>query len=290
MMPEKFSLPWIEIDPELKHGGVDGELAPYFVGPELGDNSASLNQDMITIFAAVNKVGMSISMAPEAMSEAQPGRRVIEEALMGINDIFEKIIDVTHTDASKFFEWNHASPPRDDFGLQPLRYPLRNRLIHTFVHACIGLLIEVAELNRNGLHAGLDPQGANKLIAPLYKWKATVMKNLFDLEVQGEISMAEMIILFNGRYRPGPIVSPPDETAEMPSQAEVEAALNGQDVMQWFPSDVNWATFGNLNMLRYIPERTLQPEGTLPTTEDVAPENAVGSDGASIIGNNAGQP
>ena len=290
MMPEKFYVSWEQIDPELRDGGIAGELAPFFVAPDLGDNSQTLNQDLRQVFYAVNRMASSISIAPESMSEAQPGKRIIEECLMAINDFFEKVVDRTHTDASRFFEWSHPIPPRDQFPMFPIRFPLRNPLINSFVHYCIGTLVEIAENNRNALHAGLDPQGADKVIAGLYNWKANLLKHNFDLEVAGEISRSEMIDLYSGKYRPGPTVSPPDDSAELPGAGDVAAALSGVDVMQWYPSEVEWSKFGELNMSRYVPERVLQPEGAYPATEDVAHEQPVGADGAPIIGRNDGQP
>ena len=286
-MPTKFYRPWADIDPDLKHGGIDGELAPYFVGPDLNDNSTTKNPDQLRIFMEVQAVGQSISMAPESMKQGAPGRRIVEEALKGINTVFERVVDVTHTDATRFFEWCHAIPPNLGFALAPIRFPLRQEFANQFVHYCIGTLVETAELNRNANHAGLDPNSAEKLIAPLYNWKANVMKYYFDLEVAGELSRAEMNDLFEGKYRPGPTVSPPDQTAERPDKAALEEALSGADVMQWFPSDADWANFARLASERYVPERIYQPEGSLATTEDVAYEQAVNPDtGASVIGTN----
>ena len=291
-MPEKFYKPWIEIDPALKHGGIAGELAPYFVGPDLNDNATTKNPDQLRIFMDVQAAAQSISMAPEAMKQGAPGRRIVEEALRAMNTILERIVDVTHTDATRFFEWCHAIPPNLGFPLAPIRFPLRQSFANEFTHYCVGLLIEVAELNRNANHAGLDPQSAEKLIAPLYNWKATVMKFYFDLEVAGELSRAEMNQLFEGKYRPGPTVSYPDESAERPDQAALMEALSGTDVVQWFPSPMDWANFARLAAERYVPERIMQPEGSLSTTEDVAYEQTVNPNtGESTIGQNAaGQP
>jgi hypothetical protein len=290
MMPTKFYKPWGEVDPSLKHGGIDGELAPYFVGPDLGDNPITKNTDLVSIFNAVRNVTQAISMSPEAMKQGYPGRRIVEEALRGINTIFERIVDVTHTDANRFFEWMHAIPPNLTFPLAPIRFPLRQEFANQFVHYGLGTLVEVAELNRNANHAGLDPQSADVLIAPLYNWKATVLKYYFDLEVAGELSREEMAELFDGKYRPGPTVSPPDDTAERPDTADLTEALTGIDVIQFFPSNEDWANFGRLANERYVPERILQPEGSLSTTEDVAYEHAVhATSGESMIGT-SGQP
>lgn len=288
MMPTKFFKPWSEIDSELKHGGIEGELAPYFVGPDLNDNPISKNPDLVSVFHTTQAVVRSISMSPEAMKEGYPGRRIVEEALRGVNLICEKVVDVTHTDATRFFEWCHAIPPNLGFALAPIRFPLRQEFASTFVHYGLGLLVEIAELNQNANHAGLNPQSADKLIAPLYNWKANVLKYFFDLEVAGEITVNEMNALLNGKYRPGPTVSPTDESAERPDAAATKEALSGVDVMQWFPSDMDWVNFGRLANERYVPERIYQPEGALSTTEDVAFENKVDPNtGASVIGNNS---
>ena len=287
MMPTKFYKSWAELDPSLKHGGIPDELAPYFVGPDLNDNPISKNPDLVNIFHTTQSVVRSISMAPESMKEGYPGRRIVEEALMGVNLIAERIVDVTHTDATRFFEWCHAIPPNLGYSLAPIRFPLRQEFANTFVHYGMGLLVEIAELNQNANHAGLNPQSADRLIAPIYNWKANVCKYYFDLEVAGELSREEMTRLFDGKYRPGPTVSPPDESAERPDANELSEALDGVNTMQWFPGPEDWANFARLADARYVPERIYQPEGALSTTEDVAYEHRVDPQtGESVIGNN----
>lgn len=278
MLKEQFYVPWQDIDPNLTDGGIPGELAPYYVAPDLGDNPSSKNTDMIMIFNTTRDVVQSISMHPEAMKEGQPNRRIVEESLRGINAILERIIDVTHTDATNFFNWVHAIPPRLVFTQAPIRFPLRCSFANQFVHYGLGTLVETAELNRNCIHGGLDPQSADALIAPMYAWKAGVMKFYFDLEVAGEISRAELNELFEGKFRPGPIVSPPDADADRPDSAKTSEALSGKDVMQWYPTTEDWAVFAKLNQERYTPERIYQPEGAISTTEDVAFEQKFDSE------------
>jgi hypothetical protein len=53
MIPQEFHQPWSEIDPSGAHGGIPGELGEY-VGARLGDNPATKNVDMFTIFSAVS--------------------------------------------------------------------------------------------------------------------------------------------------------------------------------------------------------------------------------------------
>lgn len=290
-MPGRFFKPWAEIDPSLKHGGIPGELEPFFVGPDLNDNPETKNPDLTNIFHTAQNAVRSISMHPNAMKEGYPDRGVVEESLLAVNSMLERIVDVTHTSATKFFTWCHAIPPNLGYSLAPIRFPVRQEYANTFVHYGIGLLVEIAELNRNANHSGLDPQAADRLIAPIYNWKANVIKFYFDHEVAGEISRDEQTELFDGKYRPGPTVSRPDESADRPDSAATTDALSGVDVLQWFPSKEDWAVFGRLQDSRYVPERIFQPEGAYSTTEDVAYEQNVNpTDGSSVIGSNEGQP
>lgn len=280
-MPAHFFLPWVKIDPTLRHGGIAGELEGQFVGPDIGDNTATKNLDMLSIFQAVNEVGASISMHHEADREGYPAKSIVEESLQAVNYVIEHIMDRTHSTASKFFGWNHAVPPTQLYKIRPLRYPLRSAYAQEFVHFAIGALVECAENNRNAAHSGLDPQAADKLIAPFYDWKARQMKFYFDIEVEGELSREELNTILGGKFRPGPTVSPPDETAETPNEDALSDALKGANVLQWYPDQKWWAVFGNLNDKRYQPERIWQPEGARATTEDVAPETLVNA-GAGI--------
>lgn len=290
MMPEKFYLPWGEIDPSLMDGGIPGELAANFVGPDLGDNPTTMNGDMVSVFNEIRNATQSISMSPEAMKQGTPGRRIVEEGLRALNSIFEKIVDVTHTNATRFHEWNHAVPPNLSFALAPIRFPLRQEFANEFVHFGLGSMVETAEMNRNANHSGIDPNSAEKIIAPFYYWKSKIMKYYFDLEVAGEVSVDELEVLFEGKYRPGPTVSLPDDSAERPDGADMTEALTGTDVLQWYPSREDWAVFARLSKERYVPERIFQPEGSLATTEDVAPHVKVTSGGQPMIGAGRTQP
>lgn len=275
MMPDKFFKPWVEIDPSLRHGGIAGELEGQFIGPDIGDNFATKNLDNLAVFQSINDVGAAISMHHEADREGYPAKSIVEETLQGVNFILEHIMDRTHSTASKFFGWCHAVPPTQLYKMRPMRYPVRSVFAQEFVHFCIGTLVECAELNRNAAHSGFDPQAADRLIAPFYDWKARQMKFYFDIEVEGELSREELNTVLGGRFRPGPTVSPPDQTTDLPDDAQLLEALSGANVLQWYPDQKWWAVFGNLNDKRYQPERIWQPEGSRATTEDVAHETAV---------------
>lgn len=292
MMPTKFWVPWSEIDPEMRHGGIPGELAE-FVAPDINDNKTTQNVDQVRIFAVVRDACQSISMSPESMKEGEPRRRIVEECLRAINDILEKALDRSHSSATRTFEWCHAVPPQVTFPLSPIRFPLRNPFANEFVHYMLGTMVEIAELNCNANHAGLGINDVSKIVAPCYQWKANVIKHYFDHEVAGEISSAELDQLFQGIVRPGPVVSPPDASAQRPSDAGVAEALSGIDVIQWFPNDSDWAIFGNLERNRYVPERIYQPEGAYPSTEDVQYEHRTGPGGQPLTGpvtSGPGQP
>ncbi len=281
-MPSKFHIPWGELDPTFRHGGIDGELENQFVSPDLGDNWQTKNVDNLKIFRTLNEVATSISMHHESDKEGYPGRSLVEEVLRGLNLINEQIVDVSKSCSTRFFGWTHAIPPVNDYDVRPVRFPLRNNFAQEVVHYLIGDMVECAELNRNGSHAGLDPQSANVLIAPLYNLKANVIKYYFDTEVAGELSSFELDSIMGGKFRPGPTVSYPDETAELPDAADVIEAMNGADVVQWFPTEPNWVVFGKLARDRYTPERIYQPEGKRSVTEDVAPESGTMADGTPL--------
>ena len=282
-MPQKFWVPWSEVDPTMIHGGVPGELTE-FVAPDIGDNKTTKNVDQVRIFGVVRDIAQSISMSPEAMKEGEPRRRIVEECLKATNDILEKALDRSSSSSTRTFEWCHAVPPAVGFALSPIRFPLRQDFANEFVHYMIGTLVEIAELNCNANHAGLGINDVSKIIAPVYQWKANVIKHYFDLEVAGEISNAELDELFAPVKRPGPTVSPSDQSAPLPDSMAVQEALSGIDVIQWYPTDDNWAVFGNLDRNRYVPERVYQPEGAYPTTEDVAYEHRVDGQGIPMTG------
>lgn len=273
-IPQKFHLPWSEIDPAMTDGGIPGELTE-FVGPDLGDNPRTKNQDIKTIFTSVMTTAASISMAPEANKEGPPGRNIVEETLRALNFIFERILDRTQTLSTGTFEWCHATPPYEYLMLRPVRYPLRQTFADQVVHYLLGTLVEIAEMNRNANHSSLDPNTAERMMAPLYHLKSLIAKDYFDVEVANEISLQEMIQIMTGVKKVGPVIVPSGESQNLASAEDVASVMSGIDLLQWYPNQQNWVTFGEKMVEMYHPERVWQPEGAYPTTEDVASENTI---------------
>ena len=273
-IPQKFHKPWVEIDPAMTHGGVAGELTE-FVGPDLNDNPRTKNQDIKTIFTAIMTTAASISMAPEANKEGPPQRNIVEEVLRALNFVMERVLDRTQTMSTSTFEWCHATPPYEYLMLRPVRYPLRQTFADQTVHYLLGTLVEIAEMNRNANHSMLDPNTAERMLAPLYHLKSLIAKDYFDVEVSGEISLQEMIAIMSGVKKIGPTIVPSGESQNLATREDVTDALSGINLIQWYPNQENWATFGEKMVQMYHAERVWQPEGAYPTTEDVASENTI---------------
>ena len=280
-VPQNFFQPWSEVDPDGAHGGVPGALA-NFVAPRLGDNPTTKNVDMLTIFAAVRDTAASISMAPTANAEGPPGRPLVEEVLRGLNLSIERILDRTQVASSGYFEWRHATPPCDTFTLRPIRYPLRSEFARRAVFFFLGTLVEVAENSANARHTGLDPSQARDLLGGLLSLKASIAKDWFDKEVEGEITLDELNTMFAGVERPGPTIVPAGESQPTPSDQAVTDALSGISLIQWYPTEGEWQVFGRKHTEQYKPERIWQPEGAIGTTEDVAPEDPTPAPGQPI--------
>ena len=267
----------------MTDGGIPGELGG-FVGPDLGDNPRTKNQDIKTIFTAVMTTAASISMSPEANKEGPPQRNIVEETLRALNFVFERILDRTTTMSTVMFEWCHATPPYETLHLRPVRYPLRQTFADQAVHYLLGTLVEIAEVNRNANHSMLDPSSAARLLAPLYHLKALIAKDYFDVEVSNEISLQEMVQLMSGVKPIGPEIVPSGESANLADATAIAEAMQGIDLLQWFPSNQEWVTFGVKQAAVYKPERVWQPEGATGTTEDVASENTIPADMRPVVG------
>ena len=272
MIPENFWIPWGDVDPTFLHGGIDGELEGQFVAPRLGDNPNTKNTDMLTVFHAMRDASAALSMHPSANNEGPPMRNEVEEALIAWNWVAERVLDRIQPTSNRLFPWCHATPPTIGFDVRPIRFPLRQEFLHNAVYMLIGTMVEAAESNANGFHSGIDPQSAHKILAPLYHWKANCIKDWFDQEVSGEISEAELLLLFSTVDRTGPNIVLPGDTQAPPESGAIAEVLTGVDVLQWFPQQEDWTIFGNKRMELYYPERIFQPEGGMRTTEDVAPE------------------
>lgn len=271
-LPTNFWIPWNEIDPDLTHGGIEGELEGQFVGPRLGDNPNTKNTDMLTVFHALRDGAAALSMHPSANNEGPPMRNEVEESLVAWNWITERVLDRIQPTSNRLFQWCHATPPTIGFDVRPVRFPLRQEYLHGAIYMLLGTMVETAESNANGFHSGIDPQSAHKILAPLYHWKANVIKDWFDKEVAGEISEDELKQIYGGVSRPGPNIVLPGETQPTADAGDVSEVLQGISVLQWFPDTEDWTVFGNKRLELYYPERIFQPEAGMRTTEDVAPE------------------
>jgi hypothetical protein len=222
-------------------------------------------------------------MSPEADVQGPPGRNIVEEVLNSINFIFERILDRTITVATKTHEWTHAIPPAQGFQLQPIRFPLRQSFASRVVHYMIGSLVEVAEMNRNGNHSGIDVSTSKRMLSALFYMKCQIAKDYFDVEPYGEISMDELIDIMSG-IKPVPqTITPSGEEQQLPDMAAVNEALDGEDMLQWYPNDANWVIFASKEAALYKPERTWQPEATNQTTEDVAPPTGTAAPGNTVV-------
>ena len=265
-MPKKYYVPWSDIDPALRHGGISDELGG-FVAPDLGDNPSSSNRTLVGLFRHFNQAVASISMHPISDKEGFPDKALVDESLKAVQTFMEMVITSTHSHASKFFSNTHAIPPVEHFQLNAIRFPLRSQFAADFVFYGLGTLVEIAENNRNSAHKGIDPDCAETLLAGMYDWKAEQMKFWFGKEVAGEISDREMAEMYEAVTTPNPFY--PDITAETPDDEDVEDALTGVDVMKWLPTKADWTMFDQLRRRRYKPERVFQPEAVRHTTEDV---------------------
>lgn len=270
MIPQEFWQPWSEIDPTLRHGGIPDGLTG-FVAARLGDNPRTCNADLKTIFSALNDAAAALSMHPEADREGPPLRNLVEETLRALNWILERIQDRTKTTSTAFFMWTHATPPLDTLKVRPIRFPLRSTLAHSAVYYLLGTMVETAENNASSYHSGLDPSSAHRIIAPLLHLKANIIRDWFDQEVSGEISLTELMAIFEGVSQPGPTIVPQGQSMPLPDAQRVQEALAGVDLIQWYPSDEHWTIFGRKSAVQFKPERIWQPEATQHTTEDVSP-------------------
>lgn len=274
-LPKEFWVPWNEIDPTLKHGGYAGELEGQYVGPRLGDNKVTMNQDMMMIFTVLRDCAAGVSMLPNGNTEGPPIRNDLEDILKAWNFIGERIMDRMTVASNRIFQWTHATPTQDTFMLRPIRFPLRNPCIHACVYHLIGCLVECAEANANAIHSRVDIQSGHRMLAPIFHMKANIVRDYFDLEIGGEISESELEQMVGPLEPKAPAIPDPGVSAARPTEDERQTHLDGVDVLQWYPKEVDWTKFAQKRAMMYIPERIFQPEGAMRTTEDVAPETPV---------------
>jgi hypothetical protein len=241
---------------------------------------------MHAIFAVTRDVAASISQAPSSETEGAPNRNIVEEVLRGTNAISERMLDRITPNSNRLFEWTHATPPMIGFRLRPTRFPLRNEFANTAVFTLIGTLVEIAENNANGHHSRMSPNQAAPLLAPIWHLRASILRDWFDAEVAGEISVDELVRMFDGVAPPEPTFTRPGDTHPRPDAEEVKAHLEGVDVLRWHPSEQDWQVFAKKVAGLYQPERLHQPEGSLRTTEDIAFEEPL----PPVAGNPGGQP
>jgi len=272
----EFHVPWKDIDPTLQHGGIPGGgLDEEFVGPNVGDNQKTTNISMYEIFRECNDIAAAYSCNPEGNTEGIPSRNAVEEILKFINSYIELVSDRCVSSANRVFQWTHATPPNIDFVMRPVRYPLRNVFMNKAVYYLLGAQVEIAEMNSNAGHCNASPSASARMMAPLLNLKMEIAKSYFDQEIGGELSADEVATILAKIKKPGPTIVPSDESMPLPDQADIDAAKEGINVLQWFPDAKHWTIFAEKRDSAAKKERIFQPEGASRTTEDVSPENPV---------------
>lgn len=275
---ETFFQPWSEIPGPQRGADVDSAVESEFVAPRVTSMPRSNNSDLIEIHSVLNQAAAHIAAQGGADIQGPPRQDFVAEALKALDFSIDIIRDRTVLMATSTRKWTHAVPPMLRFQAWPVRFPLANTAASTLVFNLIGAAVEASRSIANGYHQGIDVTESHQVARPVIASKARLIKDLFGVEVAGEISFDEYKELFG--------TVPPDQTGTSadrprPDQAAVAEVLRGTDVVLWRPTDVDWVKFAEMREKRFRPVSLFTPRTAFTDTSlSLVPETPLDAAGA----------
>ena len=281
---QSFFQPWSELDPSGAHGGIPGELG-RMVGPRLGDNLKTRNADCHYLFHHLQLTASSISRHAYAdRDDPLPNRMIMQHVIKGVNSLAVILKTRIRTQLDDHVMYSHARPGQQSFSLFPIMFPVRQPWANSVIYRLIGLSVELAENSANDLHAGIPASRGIDLIRHLGKLKQDLMLEFFRLEPQGFVDYRELLQMQATTHQRGAEVTPIGETEPRATNEAVNDHRAGTAVLSWEPNDGDWQKFAELELEMFSAENILQPEGTVFTTEDVAPQTTTSASGGTVPG------
>lgn len=293
-----------QLGPEVPQGN-----SSQFYTVSTNGSAQTQNRSCFELFDCLQMHGQALSFSDPAL-QPMVTKDLIEEAIKRINICFAEVANRVVTHANQLFGSTFGGPPAYQFQQWPMRWSGENLRALTICGAFCSAAYQVPRLRSNALDSGVVDNQAATIVRPLFDIKAEIMRQLFGLEVQGEVNPDEVDAMLAGvdllRPQPGSDdkrreslagtqarhdAAMGNESLAQPSVEATEAARAGFNVWTWRPQASDWVAFAALLKEREmtgVQQVPLTPYPFSPTV--VGSGMAPGGQSPSVAGARTPQP
>jgi len=220
--------------------------ASDFVIANIGEHKVTNNSDLWLLIDRVQAEAQSLGNSP-AFVQPIVDPQFIRDTLLAIDRVRAMAVGMLISQASGFFTRRFGGPSQKAHALAPIMYPGVNRIGAVVVESFLCSLHQAPRVNSNMFDQGLLSEDCATVLHSLISAKGRIMRQLFQKELAGELSPAELTALFEGStlqppsQRPTGAAALANETVPAPDAAQLTEALSGVDVVTWVPTDGDWA-------------------------------------------------
>jgi len=255
------------------------------------------NNTIAEVWDLISRAAQIVSTHPGAQ-QPEVTRELVQTCLTAIDHGFAHVATRIVTRANRTISDTYGGPNPYAFGAYPIRWPAESRLALAMVLKFVSSLHQIPHVGSNRLDNGILDNHAWVILMPLYDLKVQLMKTLFGLEVQGQISVDELQALYRGVALNPPLASSladrgdpaavlaaesaralENESAPIPDQETIEKVLAGVEAWTWAPGEPHWSVFAELARRLEMEGPTQAPAEPFPfTTGTIAGAGGGGGD------------
>lgn len=228
------------------------------------DRGETANGSLWDLWDVMNQEVAKISTHPAARQPLMT-KDLMETTLIAMDKIMVNISIRIQTRANKTFSRVYGDARNRKYEAYPIRWPGENRQALNIVLALVDSVFAVPQIPSNRIDNGIIDDHAALIARPIFDLKARLMREWFNIEVKGEISVDELQALFRNAKLIPPLRASifdrrdtatdlsgedadakSDETGKTPTEEELLAVTSGQDVFLWRPELGDWTRFGEV--------------------------------------------
>lgn len=229
-----------------------------------GARDHTSNEDLFMLWRRINLEAAMISAEP-GTGQGMLVRSTTERILRAIDRVCAETQNRVVTRATQLFHSEFGGGPDYRFVAYPIRWPGENPHALAAVLRFVAAAHQIPQLRSVSLDSGVPNDHAMVILRPIIWLKSTVMRTLFGIEVQGEISPQELDAIFRDVQLAPPLevsigtqrdvssdAAKRDEKArsdesvpETPTK-DLDEIMAGKNVWTWVPNTADWAVFAEI--------------------------------------------
>ena len=229
-----------------------------------GEKGETSNRTLWDLWDIVNSEVAKFSVNP-AVLQPMMTKDMMEEALAAIDKSMAQVAVRIVTRANRSFSRVYGTGHAYRYEPYPIRWAGENRQALQVIMDFVQTIFAIPQVPCNRLDQGIVDDHAAIIVRPIFDLKVTLMREWFDIEPKGDISVDELQALFRGwqlrpplhtslldnRDQAGDLAAEDaraltDETGPTPTEEAMEQITAGRDVWTWQPDIAEWARFGEI--------------------------------------------